>query len=114
TTVTKTRRQMPFTQTQTQPAPAQQRNQTEAKAVAALLAVPKVKDWVGRYPKASLTTQATYEQQYADWEVKVWSGPKGTLPFPDTGEIATGRVDDTTGIVTEAWTGPQVAWRMAR
>jgi hypothetical protein len=30
------------------------------------------------------------------------------------GEIATGTVDDATGAVTEAWTGPQVAWRMAR
>jgi len=106
TTVTKTERQIPFTQTQTQPAPAQQRNQTEAKVVAALLAVPKVKDWVGRYPKKSLVTQGTYDAQYADWDVKVWSGPAG--------EIATGRVDDTTGIVTEAWTGPQVAWHMAR
>ena len=23
-------------------------------------------------------------------------------------------MDDTTGVVTEAWTGPQVAWKMAR
>ena len=30
------------------------------------------------------------------------------------GEIATGKVDDTSGAVTEAWTGPQVAWKMAR
>src|SRR5205807_4542673 len=30
------------------------------------------------------------------------------------GEIATGRVDDATATVTEAWTGPQVAWKMAR
>ena len=26
----------------------------------------------------------------------------------------TGRVDDRSGLVTEAWTGPQVAWKMAR
>ena len=37
---------------------------------------------------------------------KVWSG--------QAGEIATGRVDDASGVVTEAWTGPQVAWKMAR
>jgi hypothetical protein len=79
---------------------------TETKAVAAFLAVSKVKDWVGRYPKKSLVTQATYEKDYRDWEVKVWSGPAG--------EIATGRVDDASGAVTEAWTGPQVAWTMAR
>ena len=35
----------------------------------------------------------------------VWSG--------DAGEIATGTVTDR-GAVTEAWTGPQVAWKMAR
>ena len=105
-TVTTTERQIPFTQTQQAPATTPQQNQTEAKVVATFLAVPKVKDWVGRYPKKSLVTQGTYDAQYVDWDVKVWSGPAG--------EIATGRVDDTTGIVTEAWTGPQVAWRMAR
>ena len=30
------------------------------------------------------------------------------------GEIARGRVDDDTKQVLEAWTGPQVAWSMAR
>jgi hypothetical protein len=32
----------------------------------------------------------------------------------DAGQIADGRVEDRTGRVTEAWTGPQVAWKMAR
>jgi hypothetical protein len=32
----------------------------------------------------------------------------------DAGEIAQGKVDDRTTRVTEAWTGPQVAWKMAR
>ncbi len=36
----------------------------------------------------------------------VWSGAAG--------EVATGTVDDASGAVLEAWTGPQVAWRMAR
>ena len=36
----------------------------------------------------------------------VWSG--------DAGEVATGVVRDLDGSVTEAWTGPQVAWKMAR
>jgi hypothetical protein len=79
---------------------------TEAKATAILLAWPKVRSWVGRYPKASLSKQATYDATYGDWDVKVWSGPAG--------EIASGRVDDFTGVVIEAWTGPQVAWKMAR
>jgi hypothetical protein len=78
---------------------------TEAKAEAIFLAVPKVKDWVGRYPKSSLVKQATFDETYREWDVKVWSG--------DAGEIAAGRVDDLSGATT-AWTGPQVAWKMAR
>ncbi len=38
--------------------------------------------------------------------MKVWSGKAG--------QIAQVVVEDTTGRVTEAWTGPQVAWKMAR
>jgi hypothetical protein len=38
--------------------------------------------------------------------VKVWSG--------EAGQVAQAVVEDTTGRVTEAWTGPQVAWKMAR
>jgi hypothetical protein len=79
---------------------------TEAKAVAALLAAPKVRDWVSRYSKKDLITQGTYEKDYRDWNVGVWTDKAG--------EIATGRVDDASGAVTEAWTGPQVAWKMAR
>jgi hypothetical protein len=50
--------------------------------------------------------------------VKVWTDvPCGSKPPPrckTAGEIATGRVADETGAVKEAWTGPQVAWSMAR
>ena len=81
-------------------------DRTEQQAVRAFLAKKKVADWVGRYPKRNLATQGTYEKVYRVWTVHVWSGPAG--------EIARGRVDDLTGIVTEAWTGPQVAWTMAR
>jgi hypothetical protein len=38
--------------------------------------------------------------------VKIWSG--------EAGQVAQAVVEDTTGRVAEAWTGPQVAWRMAR
>src|SRR5262249_19736175 len=41
-----------------------------------------------------------------EWTVSVWYGKAG--------EIATGKVDDVTGAVLQAWTGPQVAWGMAR
>jgi hypothetical protein len=67
------------------------------------LASPKVQAWLTRYPPHP-QTDATFTQ--GTWTVNVWSGKAG--------EIATGKVDDATGAVTEAWTGPQVAWRMAR
>ena len=38
--------------------------------------------------------------------MKAWSG--------EAGQIAQVVVEDTTGRVAEAWTGPQVAWKMAR
>ena len=84
-------------------------NLTDAKATAIFLATPKVKSWLGRYSTAHGTQfvkQATYDKTYRDWDVKVWWGKAG--------EVATGRVDDASGAVTEAWTGPQVAWKMAR
>jgi hypothetical protein len=74
-----------------------------ASATKIFLADPKVAAWLKRYP-ANPVTQATYAQ--GQWTVDVWSGLAG--------EIATGTVDDTIGVVTSAWTGPQVAWEMAR
>ena len=79
---------------------------TENQAILALLQVPKVKHWLARYPEETLVKQATYDSTYRDWDVKVWSGKAG--------EIASGRIDDLSGIATESWTGPQVAWTMAR
>ena len=40
------------------------------------------------------------------WLVKAWSG--------EAGQVVQVVLEDTTGRVTEAWTGPQVAWKMAR
>jgi hypothetical protein len=76
---------------------------TENQAVKLFLADDKVADWLKRYPPKP-TTDATFKQ--GSWTVNVWSGRAG--------EIATGKVDDGTGAVVEAWTGPQVAWKMAR
>jgi hypothetical protein len=64
----------------------------------------KVAEWLARYPQTDRTTETTYKNGI--WTIKVWWGK--------TGEIATGQVDDHSGAVTEAWTGPQVAWKMAR
>jgi hypothetical protein len=80
-----------------------ERRLTKQQATELFLAYPKVASWLERYPPHPIT-DATFESD--TWTVMVWSG--------DAGEIATGTVDDVTGAVLEAWTGPQVAWKMAR
>src|SRR5438128_6154378 len=79
---------------------------TRGRAAAIFLADPKVRKWLSRYPETGRTTDTQYSEKYANWTIKVWWGKAG--------EIAMGRVDDASGVVTEAWTGPQVAWSMAR
>jgi hypothetical protein len=76
---------------------------TKNQAIALFLANHKVSDWLKRYPPKPVT-DATFKQGI--WTVNVWSGKAG--------EIATGTVDDGTGAVVDAWTGPQVAWKMGR
>jgi hypothetical protein len=78
---------------------------TEDRAVEVFVAHGKVADWLARYPPRP-TTDADYDETSRAWTVKVWSG--------EAGQIALGKVSDETGVVTEAWTGPQVAWKMAR
>ena len=91
---------------QTPFAPVEDAELTERRAMAAFRAHPKVRDWVARYPRSGRTTNAEYDEERRDWEAGIWD--------ERAGQIATGRVDDASGAVTEAWTGPQVAWRMAR
>jgi hypothetical protein len=88
---------------------------TEARAIAIFLADDKVADWLSRYPPAARKPTASFEPnsqrcsfgtQGGCWNLRV--------DWEPAGEIASGRVDDRTGRVTEAWTGPQVAWKMAR
>ncbi len=92
-------------QTPIAPPPATARL-TESRVTALFLRVPKVEHWLGRYPLKGRVTAATYDPKTGSWTVGVWSGKAG--------EIATGKVDDQDATVTEAWTGPQVAWKMAR
>ena len=66
----------------------------------------KIADWLTRYPRKSLVDDEQYDATTTSWTVKIWSGRAG--------EIAQARVDDASGYVLEAWTGPQVAWGMAR
>jgi hypothetical protein len=79
---------------------------TEEQVVDILLAEDGVRAWVSRYPAGSIATEGEYDSRYRDWTVKAWSEPAG--------QIVLGRVDDLTGLVEAAWTGPQVAWPMAR
>jgi len=79
---------------------------TEQRAEGIFLRDGKVSDWLDRYPEQGRTVDAEYRKKTNDWEVHVWWG--------SAGEIATGLVADRSGSVTEAWTGPQVAWKMAR
>jgi hypothetical protein len=69
------------------------------------LAHRKVHDWLDRYPPDP-TTDADFRSDSRTWLVKAWSG--------EAGQVAQVVVEDTTGRVSEAWTGPQVAWKMAR
>jgi hypothetical protein len=67
---------------------------------------PKVAGWLARYPLKGRSDEETYAAASGQWTVKIWWGAAG--------EIAEGTVLDPTGTVTEAFTGPQVAWGMAR
>jgi hypothetical protein len=78
---------------------------TEAAVIRKVVATAKVADWLDRYPPAP-QTDATFDRLRRTWTVHVWSG--------EAGEIARGVVTDPGGAVVEAWTGPQVAWKMAR
>ncbi|HET8651467.1 MAG TPA: hypothetical protein VFM13_02740 [Gaiellaceae bacterium] len=79
---------------------------SEAEATAAFLRHPKVADWLDRYPVQGRVQDADLDEKSGQWTVQVW--------WKEAGEIANGKVDAETGRVTEAWTGPQVAWKMAR
>jgi hypothetical protein len=84
-----------------QPAPSPRLTSEQAAQI--FLSYDTVADWLTRYPP-----KPTYSATILNgtWTVDVFSGAAG--------EVATGTVDDATGSVLEAWTGPQVAWKMAR
>ena len=73
--------------------------------MALALGHPKVESWLDRYPPDP-STDADFRSGSRTWLVKVWSG--------EAGQVAQAVVEDTSGRVSEAWTGPQVAWKMAR
>jgi hypothetical protein len=81
----------------------------ERQALSVFEQYPKVAHWLSRYRPGSYAgppTNASFDAKSGLWTVQIYYDPAG--------EIATGKVEDATGHVTEAWTGPQVAWTMAR
>jgi hypothetical protein len=90
---------------QTPPTSGDPAGLTEEQAIARALEHEQVGDWLARYPPEP-TTAATFRPDRRDWVVKVWSG--------EAGQVVQAVVEDTTGEISEAWTGPQVAWKMAR
>jgi len=88
-------------------APVGEPRLTEEEAIAAAFRARKIEEWVLRYPEDELTKEATFERASRRWTVKVFV-------TGDAGQIVLARVDDASSRVTEAWTGPQVAWTMAR
>jgi hypothetical protein len=80
---------------------------TKARVLALVERNGKVADWLARYPdRKGFQHEEDYDEKTASWTVKMW------LTAP--GQIVEAKVDDASGVVTEAWTGPQVAWKMAR
>jgi hypothetical protein len=86
--------------------PAGAAHLTKQRVLAVFEANSKVAAWLSRYPTKGLVDEETYDSKTSSWTVKIWWGKAG--------EIAEGRVDDASGVVLEAWTGPQVAWKMGR
>ncbi len=82
------------------------RHLTKQEALRLFEANPKVAGWLARYPVKGRSDEETYAPKTGQWTVKIWWGAAG--------EIAEGTLLDPTGTVTEALTGPQVAWGMAR
>src|SRR5262249_19895536 len=88
---------------------------TQAPAHPIFLPAAKGADWLARYPKNGPQVSATYQAKPESCTAGTSRGCWNLrADWDPAGEIASGRVDDSSGRVTEAWTGPQVAWKMAR
>jgi hypothetical protein len=92
-------------QTPVAPAPGTPKH-TKEQVLAIVEAHPKVRDWLARYPKTGRVDEEAYDSKTTQWTVKIWRDPAG--------EIVQATVDDPSGTVITAYTGPQVAWGMAR
>jgi len=87
--------------------PASTAHLTKARALAIVERNHKVAAWLARYPGLhGFEHEEDYDGKTATWTVKIW--------LTKAGEVVQATVDDASGVVTSAWTGPQVAWAMAR
>ena len=66
--------------------PAGEERLTEQKAVDLLFRVPKVHNWLERYPPKP-STDAEFGEATGDWTVRIWSG--------EAGQVALGKVDES-------------------
>jgi hypothetical protein len=87
--------------------PAGSPHLTKQRALQIAERYPKVRDWLARYPVTGRIDEEDFDGKTAQWTVKIWQ------PDP-IGQVVQATVDDASGVVTSAWTGPQVAWGMAR
>ena len=78
---------------------------TDEEAEALVLAQPKVKRWMERYPRRAWVTTGRFSAKRGVWEVGVYSGKAGQTAAADV---------DRAGRVVKAWVGPEVAWPLAR
>jgi hypothetical protein len=85
------------------PPPGYRLTASQVEAIAAKS--PKIKDEVRRHPNA---VPYEYTKGPGRWQVSWFS-----IGHPQV-ELAQVYVDDASGTITEAWTGFQVAWTMAR
>lgn len=81
---------------------------TKAQALAIVRADHKVHAWLARYPKSGFTDEEDFDANTRQWTVKIWWNEH------NVGEVVEATVDDASGTVLTAWTGPQVAWGMLR
>ena len=79
----------------------------EAEAESIARRDPKAAAWLERFDRTRAS--ATYDDDTRRYTVRFRS-----LDHPEAGTVAEVVVDGTTGEVRESWTGPQVAWKMAR
>lgn len=95
--------------TQESPPPGHRRSALQVLAIADR--VPAVRAARRRHPGSS---RAAYLKGATRWQVSYFGRRPPGRPDVERPEIAQVLIDDRTGAVLEAWTGPQVAWSMAR